>query len=154
MPNELEIKKLAHDRRLRIRRDGCGDPIIPGPHGEIGEHGHGLLNACFHGKGAEAFSRLRAQRIRRTLAGGFGTLVSGCDGADEALFAFSRADAKAVEWFIRALGIRRRRSVGPEVAARLRQFARMRQGIAGKTFQLQETAAAVRTVVRIGASEM
>jgi hypothetical protein len=45
-----------------------------------------------------------------------------------------------VKWFIQALGIRRRRSVGPEVAARLRQFARMRQGIAGKTFQLQETA--------------
>jgi len=143
MPEELEIIKLANDRRLRIRRDDCGDPIIPGQHGEIGEHGDGLLNACFHGKGAEAFSRLRARRIRRALTSGLGTLISGCDGADEALFTFARTDGKAVKWFIEALGIRRCRSVSPEVAARLRQFARMRRGIAGEAFQPQETAAAV-----------
>jgi hypothetical protein len=132
MRHELEIIKLANDRRLRIRRDDCGDPIIPGQHGEIGEHGDVLLNACFHGTGAEAFSRLRAQRIRRTLAGGFGTRISGGEGADEALFAFARTDAKAVKWFIDALGIRQSRSVSPEVAERLRHFARKRRGIARK----------------------
>ena len=147
--DELEIARLASDRRLKVKRDDCDQPIIPGQHGEVGEHSEGLLHACFHGKGAEAFSRLRAHRIRRTVAGGFGTLVTGGDGAAEALFTFSRADAKAVEWFIQALGIRRRRSVSPEVAARLRRFARARQGIAGEASQPRGAAGAVPTGVQV-----
>jgi hypothetical protein len=75
--------------------------------------------------------------------------ISGGDGADEALFAFSRTDAKAVMWFIRALGIRRRRSVGPEVAERLRQFSRVRQSVAGEAFQPRGTAGAVSTGVKV-----
>jgi hypothetical protein len=117
---------LASRERLKVKMDECGDPIIHGRHGEIGEHGDGRLNARFHGAGPQPFSRAPPSRIRCALALGAGSLVSGGDGADEAQFVFD-ANSSAGECFLRALGIPRRRTVSPETAERLRRFARMRK---------------------------
>ncbi len=133
------LRTFASHHRLKVKFDGCGDPIVLGRHGELGEHGDGRLNACFHGKGAEPFSRARAGRIRRTLALDVGELISGSAGADEALFAFEWTDRKAATWFIDSLRIRRRRSVSPGTAERLRRFARMRQTLAGRPVQARKT---------------
>jgi len=144
------LRTFAVHHRLKVRLDSCGDPVIAGRHGEIGEHGDGRLNACFHGTGPEPFSRVRAGRIRRTLALDVGELISGDDGADEALFAFNCNDLKAARWFIDSLHIRRRRSVSPETAERLRQFARMRKTIAGRPLHARKTPAGMMMALQAG----
>lgn len=129
-----DIRHFARLHRLKLRLDECGDPIIPGRHGAIGEYSAGRFCACFHGVGAEPFSRLRAHRIRQALQHSIGHRITGTVGADEALFAFGPLDERVATWFVHALGIKRRRAVSLETAARLAQFSRSRRTIAGEVF--------------------
>jgi len=39
-----DIRQFARASRLKWRLDECDDPIIPGKHGEIGEHCDDRLN--------------------------------------------------------------------------------------------------------------
>jgi len=132
------LRTFASNRRLKVRLDECADPVIFGRHGEIGEYGDGRLAASFHGIGPASFSRARASRIRRTLTLSVGDLVSGGRGSDEAVFAFNGSNSAAGDWFVKALGIRRRRSVSPETAERLRQLARGSRTSAGEAVQTPE----------------
>src|ERR1017187_1767041 len=96
------LPTFASHQRLKVKLDACGDPIIAGRHGEIGEYGDGRLHASFHGIGPAPFSRARASRIRRTLALGVAELISGGAGNDETTFVFNGENPNAVEWFIEA----------------------------------------------------
>ena len=147
------LHTFASHQRLKVKLDACGDPIIPGRHGEIGEYGDGRFIACFYGMGPAPFSRVRASRIRRTLALGVAELMSGSEGNDEATFVFDDANSRASEWFIEALGIRRRRIVSPETTARLRQLAKVRQTSTGEAPQAHKTAEEVPMAFRVGEKE-
>jgi hypothetical protein len=127
-----DVRSFAKHHRLKCRLDNCDDPIIRGKYGEIGEHGDGRLNACFHGVGAEKLSRVRAMRIRETERSGLGSRISGEPDGDEALFAFDPNDVTAAEWFIKNLGIKRKRRISSTTAERLRSFNRLRQSPAGR----------------------
>jgi hypothetical protein len=135
-----DIGQFARLHRLNWRLDDCGDPIISGKHGEVGEHGDGRLDACFHGEGPEPFSRLRANRIRQALQHSIGERITGTAGADEALFAFDPSNENHLAWFIRALGIKRKRRVTLQTLERLRRFRNSRQSLAGRPFQTPESA--------------
>ena len=53
--------------RLRVKRDECGDPIIPGQRGHIYEHNHTMLGMLF----MPCRPRLWANAKRKLLAAGF-----------------------------------------------------------------------------------
>ncbi len=53
-----------------------------------------------------------------------GLRVQGGEGCDEASFPFDPADAEAVAWFIRALGIKRKRQVSEAQRERLAALSR------------------------------
>ena len=121
----LEIFALQH--RLKVTLDDCRDQIIRGKHGDLsdfcdGEH----LIAAFWGDGPR-FSRLRARRIRLAPEGGYGQPWAGGIGDDEALILFFPNEERAANFFIRALGIRRKRRVKAEVIERLGRYAKTRQ---------------------------
>lgn len=119
----LEI--FAQRHRLKLRRDSCGDQIIVGKYGDVADHGDGEnLLVAFWGNGPK-FSRLRASRIRRALEESYGQRHAGGVGGDEALILFSPDQPRSAQFFIRALGIRRKRRVSPDVALRLQGFRRI-----------------------------
>ena len=90
--------------------------------------------------GPAPFSRARASRIRHTVALGIAEPISGGAGNDETAFVFNGENPNAVEWFIEALGIRRRRVVSPKTIARLRQLAKVHQTITGEALQARKRA--------------
>jgi hypothetical protein len=113
------LDAFAERLRLKITLDDCRDQVIRGKHGDLsdfcdGEH----LCATFWGNGP-GFSRLRARRIRLALEGEYGQPWTGGIGGDEAVILFSPSDERSAAFFIRALGVRRKRRVNPEIIERL-----------------------------------
>lgn len=136
----LEI--LAAKYRLKVSLDGCRDQVIRGKHGDLsdfcdGEH----LCATFWGNGPR-FSRLRARRIRVALQGEYGQRWVGGMGDDEAVILFSPTDERSATFFIRTIGVRRKRRVSSEVIARLRFLAKLSKTTAGRALQAAETLSA------------
>jgi hypothetical protein len=139
------LKLFAQRHRLKVTRDECSDQIIRGKHGDLsdacdGEH----LCAAFWGNGPK-FSRLRARRIRLALGEKYGDRWAGGVGGDEAVILFSPVDQRSALFFIRALGIHRKRRVSSEVIGRLQSFAQRPTTTAARTVQAQAG-----QVIRIG----
>lgn len=149
--NAISLQSFAEKYRLKITRDVCGDQVVLGRHGDICDFGDdlhlcGTFCACGSGK---KFSRLRAGRIRQALQENFGQRHQGGIGGDEAVVLFSPTDQRSAQFFIRALGIRRKRRVSPDVAERLRGFRR----IAGTALHAVATTPIDCAVVRTGGAK-
>ncbi len=110
----MRLAEFAATYRLRISRDECGDLVIAGRFGEIGEYDRDHLYACFHGEQ----SRTRAHRINAALRRNIGRAV--VKGTDEALFVFVGEDDRFSRWFIRTLGIRQKRILSETERHRLK----------------------------------
>lgn len=128
------LKRFAQQHRLRISRDGCGDPIICGRNGDLADYGdHMRLIATFWGQGG--FSRTRAQRIRRAITGNFGERKTGGPGSDEGMFTFDLADDRDVQFFLTALAIKPKRKTTPAMLAHLAQMrarARVKKSLSSR----------------------
>lgn len=150
-PKASPLQIFAQKYRLKITLDDCRDQHVLGRHGDICDFGDdlhlcGTFCACGNG---QKFSRLRASRIRRALEENFGQRHQGGIGGDEAVVLFSPTDQRSAEFFIRALGVRRRRVVSPDVAERLRGFRR----IAGTALHAVATTPIDCAVVRTGGAK-
>jgi len=114
----MGTRAFAAKYRLNVQQDACGNPIISGKHGDIGEYGDGRLCACFWGGNP---SKTRSRRIAATANAHIGQLIQ--RGGDEAQFAFDAADPIAARWFLRTLQLRAKRSIGQAHKDRLHRLS-------------------------------
>jgi hypothetical protein len=136
------LEVFAGRHRLKITLDDCHDQIIRGKHGDIGDFCDGeRLVATFWGNGP-GFSRLRARRIRLALEGEYGQPWAGGIGADEALILFSPNEERSAIFFIRALGVRRKRRASTAVIERLGSYAKRSKTTSGRALQAVGTPSA------------
>lgn len=119
------IERFAEQYRLKVRRDSCGDEIIPGkPHkadrpedrNHIYEHSDGRLGVYL------SFPSARSWNARRTtaLAAGF---VLNQNAQTEGTLLFSPENEQQARLAIRLAGIKRIRKSTPEQLARLAEFS-------------------------------
>ncbi len=126
---DKNIIAFAEKYRLRVRRDECGDPIVPGRFGTISEYGEDVFALIFL---ADANDKDRdnilRSRIRRALAAG---LQPSQVGDYEAVLLFEGNDQAQVRAAMKLAGIkRRRRATG-------RPFTPARAQVVGKATQFQ-----------------
>jgi len=114
----MDIRAFAEKHRFKPEKDACGDPLIAGKHGDIGEYDDSRLCACFWGTDA---SKTRNRRIRATADAHIGQLIQ--RGDDEAQFAFDPADPVAAQWFIRSLEVCPKRVISIEHRERLHRLS-------------------------------
>jgi len=110
----MKTSTFALKHRLRVRRDECGDEIIPGKFGQIYEYAKGLFAVMYmpdpEGK-RPAKSKQWTNRRNWMLAAGF-KILQDCDG--EGTASFDPHDQQQVNLAIRVAGIKRRRVLSEE----------------------------------------
>jgi hypothetical protein len=125
----LDIQQFAEQYRVRVRRDSCGDEVIPGKprhttrqedrrhilqHSDDGN----LFGVCLLLNSARAFGNA----VRRLLPAGF---ISGQTGDAEGVLLFDPANPEQAKAAIREAGIRIRVPASPERLAQLETARRM-----------------------------
>jgi hypothetical protein len=109
----LGLREFAKLHRLKTSLDDCGDPVIRGKRGQIYEWGPGRLAAMF--SPARPSARQWASARRAMQGSGF-RLVK--NGDLEGTQLFEDGTAEQVRLAVRILGIKRRRKLSPEQAAK------------------------------------
>jgi len=121
----MTIQAFAEAYRLKVRLDGCGDPIIPAKLGHLYAHGAGrfglMLEAPAHDTRLD--NTLRARK-RTALVAGF-TLHP--EGACESITLFDPGDPRQAALAIRLVRAKRKRLLSPEQAERARGLLRAAQ---------------------------
>jgi hypothetical protein len=120
----MTIREFAEQYRCRLKRDGCGEQIIPGKVGQIYDYGTGRFGALFMPSGKPR-SNLWGRVRRKLTAAGFQLLQNG-DG--EGCLLFDPTDATQTALAIRAVGARRKRVLSEGQLAVLARTAFRRTG--------------------------
>jgi hypothetical protein len=128
------LGRVASKFRLRVRRDECGDPVIPGRTGQLYVHDDSLLGVLVFLPSKRAWSHAR----KRLLVAGF-TLFQDCD--IEGTAGFDPRNRAQVDLAIKVAGVKRRRRISRETAARLASFSKSRRSIAGTALLVAGTSA-------------
>ena len=111
-----ELDYISKRYRVRIRRDACGDPVIPGKYGELYVHADGVVGVLFQAPGSENVLRIRRQKAMRA---GFRKHQW---GDAEAILLFDATDDAQVQLALKLVGVRRKRR------ASLAQLRNLRRG--------------------------
>lgn len=124
----MTLKELAAKYRLRIRLDGCGDPIIPGKRGHIYEHSATQLGVCFEYKTPRPWTF-----AKRTLRPDLGQPKQ--DGEVDGTFLLARgfggqsSDLSLLARVCKLASIKRRRSASPAILEAIRKANVARGGV-------------------------
>lgn len=118
----MNVSEFSESRRLKVKRDDCGDPIIPGKFGHLFEYGAGVFGLVLEAPADSThFDRTLRRRKRKAIAAGF-TLHQ--EGDVEAILLFNPADPKQTRLAIRLVGAKAKRVPSP---AQLHVLRRARQ---------------------------
>jgi hypothetical protein len=118
----MTIQEFGEQNRVRVRRDSCGDDIIPGrprnatrqeDRRHIFQYDGKLFGVCLLLSSARAFGNA----VRRLLPVGF---IPGQTGDTEGVMLFDPANPEQAKAAIREAGIRIRVPASPERLAQLR----------------------------------
>lgn len=137
----VTLNGFSQRYRLKIRRDGCGDPIVPAKLGHLYEHGNGRFGIVLEDP-ANRPTRARAllSRRRKALAAGF-TLHQAGDA--ESILLFDPENREQARLAIRLVGAKARRRCSPaqlEVLRKARESAlRLPEGLRRGHFVAQES---------------
>lgn len=117
----MNILEFSERYRLRVKRDGCGDPIILAKLGHIYEHGPEIFGMVLEApaKSTRLDQTLRSRK-RRVLTRGF-TLHQ--EGDFESILLFDPADSKQVRAAIKLVGARKGRKVAAPTVRQLQARA-------------------------------
>jgi hypothetical protein len=111
------LKQFALEKRLRVKKDECGDPMICAKRGHIYEHSDDLLGVVLSESPAYSNKVLLARRRQLVKAG----LTLHQAGEAESILLFDPVDANQVNAAIRAVGARRKRNQTPGQLFNLRK---------------------------------
>jgi hypothetical protein len=106
----MTIREFAEQYRCRLKRDGCGEQIIPGKVGQIYDYGSGRFGALFMPSGKprpNLWGRVR----RKLMAAGFQLLQN---GDAEGCLLFDPSDQRKIQLALKLVGARRKRVLTPE----------------------------------------
>jgi hypothetical protein len=119
------ISEYAEKYRLRMKRDRCGDLIVPGKLGHLYEHGSGRFGMVLEDP-ADGQSRARGllSRCRKALAAGFTAHQA---GDAESILLFDPESREQSRLAIRLVGARAKRQCSPAQLERLRIARESRQ---------------------------
>ena len=93
--------------RLRLKRDRCGDQIIPGKFGHLYEHGPGVFGLVLEAPAdSTRLDRMLRSRKRKALAAGF---VLHQEGDAEAILLFDPANPRQARLAVRLVGAKLKR---------------------------------------------
>jgi hypothetical protein len=124
----MELLTFAKQNRLTVRKDDCGDAIIPGKYGHIYEDGSDRLGVCIMSNAGNAYRWNRA-RTAFTAAG----MDITQNGDDEGCATFDHENATQAKTAMLHAKVRTRRQVSPErreaLMASLARARRVRQSI-------------------------
>jgi hypothetical protein len=126
------LRGVAANHCLKLRRDECGDPVIPGSRGQIYAYDDAFLAVLLLFSSKRAWTHGR----EKLLATGF-TLLQECD--TEGTATFDPQNREQVALAIKIAGAKKRRRVSTETVARLASFAKSRRAIAGTALPATET---------------
>ena len=129
-----QLRQTADVYRLRVKRDECGDPFIPGRRGKLYVYDESLLAVLFASSSKIAWSRTR----RKLLGAGFALIQ---DGDTEGTASFDPLKPEQATLAIKVAGVKSRRRVSPETRARLACLSKSRRSIAGKALMDMGTTA-------------
>ena len=118
----MEIKAFADKYRVRVRKDECGEMIIPGKRGHVYVHsypGTGVYGAIYERDTPTAKGFGIKPLLTLVLEG---SLTLKGEGDIEAIFLFDPERLDVVEVLLKVLRVSRRRIPSPELLERLRQM--------------------------------
>jgi hypothetical protein len=112
------LSKFSEHYRLRVRRDSCGESIVPGRFGHLYEHDAGRFGIVFEApaNGASLNNTLRSRK-RRAISAGF---LLRQEGDSEAILLFDPADTTQARLAIRLIHAKKIRQAAPPTDAQLR----------------------------------
>jgi len=103
------INTFAEKNRLKVKKDDCGEAIIPGKYGHIYEYGSGKLGVCIMSNSGNAF-RWNRTRAAFTAAG----MDITQNGDHEGCATFDPENATQAKTAMLRAKVRTRRQVSPE----------------------------------------
>ena len=113
----MNIKQFANERRLKLRLDDCGDPVINGKFGHLYEYDDNELALCFM-PGKDTAHLWKARRATCVNAG----MTLRQNGDVEGCLSFDPRDKAQAKLAIQVVRCRVRRVATPEQIARLNQI--------------------------------
>jgi hypothetical protein len=121
MRSPRTMAAFAEPSRIRVTRDGCGDPIIRGKLGHLYEHDAGRFGIVLESPAGNGRSdkTIRA-RARRAVAAG---LLVRQEGDPEAILLFDAANLKQADLAIRLIHAKKIRQAASPTDAQLRARA-------------------------------
>ena len=110
------LEQFATTYNLRVRRDECGDLIVPAKHGHLYQADEGKVGVCFLDNPPSQASKGKAllSRRRQGLAAGF---VPHQIGEVESILLFDPKDDTQSSLAIRLVGAKQKRVLSPETRA-------------------------------------
>lgn len=128
----MQLISFAESFQLKVKRDGCGDRIIPGKHGHIGDgYANELLGVYL------SFDTVRQWHSRRKQLLSLGARLKQ-NGDTDGVLLFQPEDKPLARLAIRLAGIKRRKSALPpspkQLAARL-AFAHRQRDLLRSSFE-------------------
>jgi hypothetical protein len=129
------ISEYAEKYRLRMKRDRCGDLIVPGKLGHLYEHGSGRFGMVLEASAdSRRLDNVLRSRKRRALAGGFAIRQ---EGDSESIVLFDPAEQKQARLALRLVGAKSKRRASPAQLASFEKLLARRASLAlGKAQQL------------------
>jgi hypothetical protein len=100
-----QIEQFAYKHNLRLRKDECGDLMVPAKLGHIYEHSTSLLGVVFSESDRHG-TRILLDRRRQLLKAGLSLHQA---GDVESAFLFDPTSADQAQAVIRAVGARKKR---------------------------------------------
>jgi len=109
----MTVQEFAENHRLNCRLDGCGDRIIPGRYGHIGDgYNDGKLGMFLSFQTIRKYNAVRG----KLLAAGF---VSRQNADTEGVLIFDAENREQARFAQRAAGIKTKRVYTPEQLAKM-----------------------------------
>jgi hypothetical protein len=121
MGSHTTLAEFSEQYRVRVRRDDCGDPMIPGKLGHLYEHGAVRFGIVLQAPtNSTALDATLRSRKRRAIAAGF---ILRQEGDSEAILLFDPADTKQARLSIRLIHAKKIKSAPRPTDAQLRARA-------------------------------
>ena len=121
MGSQTTLAEFSEQYRIRVKRDDCGDPIIPGKLGHLYEHGAGRIGMVLEApSNSAALDATLRSRERRAISAGF---VLHQEGDFEAILLFDPADAKQARLAFRLIHAKKIKKAPPPTDGQLRARA-------------------------------
>jgi hypothetical protein len=136
--SSCHINEFAEKRRLKMRRDECGESIIPGRQGQVYEYGDGELGVMFTPPPTkdEPQGRWRPKKWSNFRKAALAmNMTFRQNGDSEGCLSFDPANDAQAKLAIKIAGVRPKRRVSPEAVSRLLAAGRTSRFIRSGTAQ-------------------